>query len=128
MQSFEMNISWHTHIFLQIILCSTDSKYTHFAWRTMAKKFIGYESLSGKKVPYAMIGDKNQRLSRALGVLDEKGGYSKTALLIIDKEGRVRHREVKQNGQLFSAAEIQSLVVDLRAKVWLAYGQVLGFS
>ncbi len=75
----------------------------------MPKKFTGYEGLMGVKVPFAMVGDKSLRLSEGLGVLDRATGFAKNAAVILDGEGMLRRREVREYGeQRFMVRKIQS--------------------
>jgi peroxiredoxin (alkyl hydroperoxide reductase subunit C) len=50
---------------------STDSEFVHLAWRQNHA-------------------DTNQRLSRALGILDEEAGVAKRATFLVDPEGIIR--------------------------------------
>jgi peroxiredoxin (alkyl hydroperoxide reductase subunit C) len=61
---------------------STDSEYVHLAWRQ------NHADL--KNLPFPMLADTNQRLSRALGILDEDEGVAKRATFLVDPNGIIR--------------------------------------
>jgi len=61
---------------------STDSEFVHLAWRQ------NHADL--KDLPFAMLADTNQRLSRALGILDEEAGVARRATFLVDPEGIIR--------------------------------------
>ncbi|CAH8862433.1 unnamed protein product [Trichobilharzia szidati] len=69
----------------QVIACSTDSEYSHFAWTNMDRSSGG---LGEMKIP--LLADKTKSISRAYGVLDEEEGNAFRGLFIIDKKGILR--------------------------------------
>lgn len=53
----------------QVIACSTDSQYSHFAWVSTPRKQGG---LGPMNIP--LLSDKSMKISRDYGVLDEDTG------------------------------------------------------
>lgn len=84
---------------VQLIGCSVDSHFSHFAWLSQDRKEGGI-----KGVQYPIVADFSKTISMNYGVLagqediDEEGNYSYDGapvayrgLFLIDKEGIVRH-------------------------------------
>lgn len=70
----------------QIVGCSTDSVYSHFAWLNMDKEKGGI-----KGIEYPLVSDITKDISRAYDVLNEEEGIAYRGLFLIDKEGIIRH-------------------------------------
>ncbi|KAF7260471.1 hypothetical protein EG68_02053 [Paragonimus skrjabini miyazakii] len=68
-----------------VIACSTDSVYAHLQWTKMDRKAGGVGKMN---IP--MLSDKNMKISRAYGVLDEEEGNAYRGLFIIDPNGVLR--------------------------------------
>ncbi|MDR0428459.1 MAG: redoxin domain-containing protein, partial [Puniceicoccales bacterium] len=62
----------------QIIGCSTDNEYVHWAWR-------GQHPLL-RNLPFPLLADIPRRLSRALAILDDESGVCMRALYIVDEK------------------------------------------
>jgi peroxiredoxin (alkyl hydroperoxide reductase subunit C) len=73
----------------QVIACSVDSAYTHFAWLNTPKEKGGIEG-----VDYPLVADLTKEIAKKYGVLFEEEGISYRGLFIIDREGIVRHQLV----------------------------------
>lgn len=74
---------------VQVLGCSVDSEFSHFAWQQTEKGKGGIEG-----VTYPLLADFNKTIARDYDVLDEMSGASYRGLFIIDKEGVVRHQLV----------------------------------
>jgi peroxiredoxin (alkyl hydroperoxide reductase subunit C) len=70
----------------EVIACSIDSQYSHFAWLNMPKEKGGI-----KGVEYPIIADITKDISKSFGVLKEDEGVALRGLFLIDKNGIVRH-------------------------------------
>jgi len=83
----------------QIVGCSVDSKYSHFAWLNMPKNKGGIEG-----VKYPVVADLSKTIASNYGILAGDFSYTEDGLLdfqgdaqafrgtfLIDKEGVVRH-------------------------------------
>lgn len=66
----------------QLLTASTDSEFTHWAWRKHQEEL--------RDLPIPMLSDIKRDLSTALGILDENAGVSQRATFIIDPDGIVR--------------------------------------
>lgn len=82
----------------QVVAVSTDSEYVHRAW------FTTTESLKGVKYP--ILADRAGKLSRAMGVFNEKTGTAYRASFIISPEGKVVAAEYHHDDIGRSAEEL----------------------
>jgi peroxiredoxin (alkyl hydroperoxide reductase subunit C) len=73
----------------QVIGCSIDSCYSHFAWYNTPKAKGG---IAG--VEYPLVSDLNKNISRDYGVLIHNEGIAYRGLFLIDRNGIVRHQVV----------------------------------
>ena len=73
----------------EVVGCSVDSVYSHFAWTQVPKKQGGIEG-----VEFPLVADLKKSFARAFGVLNEEKGVAYRGLFLIDKEGIVRHETV----------------------------------
>ena len=67
----------------EVIACSTDSQFSHLAWREAHKGL--------KNLPYPMLADFTKETARSFGVLKEETGYALRGLYIIDPEGTIKY-------------------------------------
>lgn len=66
----------------QILAFSTDSEFTHLAWRQNEKDL--------RELKFPMVSDIKRELSQALGILDENEGVAQRATFIVDPQGVIR--------------------------------------
>lgn len=71
----------------QVVGCSVDSIYSHFAWLHTPKAKGGIEG-----VEYPLVSDLCKSISRSFQVLKEDDGIAYRGLFILDKQGVVRHQ------------------------------------
>ena len=69
----------------EVLACSTDSHFSHFAWINTPRKQGG---LGPMDIP--LVADKNLAISKAYGVLKEDEGIAFRGLFVIDGNGTVR--------------------------------------
>ncbi len=69
-----------------IVTVSTDTQFTHLAWRTYEKEL--------SKVEYQMGSDPTGHLSRMFGVYDDSSGLALRGTFIINPEGILLNAEV----------------------------------
>jgi peroxiredoxin 2/4 len=72
---------------VEVLSCSIDSKFSHYAWLNTPKNQGG---ISG--VQYPMLSDIHRTIARDYDVLSD-GGMAFRGLFLIDKNGVVRHQE-----------------------------------
>ena len=72
----------------QVIACSVDSCYAHFAWLSTPKEKGGIEG-----VEYPIISDLNKTIAQDYDVLNPEG-IAYRGLFLIDAEGVVRHQVI----------------------------------
>ncbi|MEL6896187.1 MAG: peroxiredoxin [Planctomycetota bacterium] len=73
---------------VQLIGCSVDSHFSHFAWRTTPKDQGGIG-----EIKYPLVADLNKQIASDYDVL-LGGGVALRGLFLIDKDGIVRHQVV----------------------------------
>jgi peroxiredoxin 2/4 len=66
----------------EILGCSCDSVYSHFAWISTPRERNGLGGLA-----YPLASDYTKATARAYGVLDEESGAAQRGLFIIDPQG-----------------------------------------
>jgi alkyl hydroperoxide reductase subunit AhpC len=67
----------------EVIACSTDSQFSHLAWRS------SHPGLRG--LPFPMLSDFTRETSRAYEILKEETGYALRGLYIIDPNGVLQY-------------------------------------
>ena len=71
---------------VQVIGCSTDSQFSHLAWKNQDIKTGGIGN-----VQYPLVSDFSKTISRDYGVLLEDDGVALRGSFLIDKEGILQH-------------------------------------
>lgn len=66
----------------QILGCSIDSEFVHWAWRKHKPEL--------NKLQFPLLSDVKRELSAALGILNPESGVAQRALFIIDPEDTIR--------------------------------------
>lgn len=66
----------------QVLGCSTDSQYSHLAWRKDHKGL--------NKLPFPMLADLKRELATNLGILHKEAGICLRATYIVDPAGIIR--------------------------------------
>lgn len=66
----------------QLLGCSTDSQYSHLAWRKDHKGL--------NKLPFPMLADLKRELSTNLGILHKEAGICLRATYLVDPSGIIR--------------------------------------
>jgi peroxiredoxin (alkyl hydroperoxide reductase subunit C) len=71
----------------QVIGCSIDSVYSHFAWLNTPRSMGGIQG-----VQYPLLSDITKSIAESYHVLNDEKGIAYRGLFIIDREGVVRHQ------------------------------------
>ncbi len=74
---------------VELIGCSVDSKFSHFAWLHTPRTQGGI-----KGITYTLLSDLNKTVAADYDVLLEGAGIALRGLFLIDKEGVVQHQVV----------------------------------
>jgi len=74
---------------VELIGCSVDSKFSHYAWLHTPRTQGGI-----KGITYTLLSDLNKTVSADYDVLLEGAGIALRGLFLIDKEGVVQHQVV----------------------------------
>lgn len=89
----------------QVIACSVDSAYSHYAWANTPKSKGGIEG-----VDYPLVSDINKTIAENYGILALEEGIAYRGLFLIDKEGKVRHQLVNDLPLGRSVSEVLRLI------------------
>ena len=73
----------------EVVGCSVDSHFSHFAWLSTPKNKGGIQGVS-----YPIVSDINKTIARDYDVLNPHEGIAYRGLFLIDKDGIVRHQVV----------------------------------
>jgi peroxiredoxin (alkyl hydroperoxide reductase subunit C) len=73
----------------QVVGCSVDSCYSHFAWLNTPKNKGGIQD-----VTYPLVADLNKNISTDYGVLVPNEGIAYRGLFLLDREGLIRHQVI----------------------------------
>lgn len=82
-EDFGKNYDKFKELNCEVIACSTDSQFSHLAWRS------SHPGL--KKLPYPMLADFTGENAKAYEVLKEETGYALRGLYIIDPDGNLQY-------------------------------------
>lgn len=74
---------------VQLLGCSVDSEFSHFAWLNTPKNKGGIQG-----VTYPILADFNKTIARDYDVLHDASGAAFRGLFLIDKNGIVKHQLV----------------------------------
>ena len=112
----------------QILACSTDSFETHFAW---TKSEHDENGLNNTPVPFPLLADHSQALTRKFDLLDSNQGSAKNALILMDAKGIIKHKEINDSKTAFSVDDALSILLTskiplfdksvLEGKVFIVY-------
>jgi len=74
---------------VQLIGCSIDSEFTHFAWRNTARDQGGIG-----EVQFPLVSDKTHKIVQDYGIAHPQDGVALRASFLIDKDGVVQHQVI----------------------------------
>ncbi len=89
LHAFQEKLSEFERRNTQVIGCSIDSCYSHYAWLNTPKSKGGIQGVN-----YPILSDINKTIARDYDVLLEEEGIAFRGLFLIDKEGIVRHQVI----------------------------------
>lgn len=89
----------------QVISCSIDSAYSHYAWLNTPKAKGGIEGID-----YPIVSDINKTIAEDYGVLVPGEGIAFRGLFLIDKEGVIRHQLINDLPLGRSVCEVIRLI------------------
>lgn len=78
---------------VEVLGCSVDSKFSHFAWLNTPRSKGGIQG-----VTYPLISDINKTIAKDYDVLTPDGSVALRGLFLIDREGVVKHQVVNDLG------------------------------
>jgi peroxiredoxin (alkyl hydroperoxide reductase subunit C) len=89
----------------QVVACSVDSPFSHYAWSNTPKNKGGIEG-----VEYPLVSDLNKSIAKHYHVLKEDEGIAYRGQFLIDKYGIVRHQLINDFGIGRSVEEVLRLL------------------
>ncbi len=90
---------------VEVLGCSVDSKFSHFAWLNTSRSKGGIQG-----VTYPLISDINKTIAKDYDVLTTDGSVALRGLFLIDKEGIVRHQVINDLGLGRNVDEVLRIV------------------
>lgn len=90
---------------VEVLGCSVDSKFSHFAWLNTPRNKGGIQG-----VTYPLISDINKTIAKDYDVLTEDGSVALRGLFLIDREGVVKHQVVNDLGLGRNVDEVLRIV------------------
>lgn len=93
---------------VEVLSCSTDSKFVHFAWWSTPKNKGGIQGVS-----YPLVADVKKTIARDYDVLSDDG-MAYRGLFLIDKNGIVRHQIVNDMPLGRNVDEVLRMVASLQ--------------
>lgn len=88
LHAFQEKLGEFTKRNVEVLGCSIDSKFSHFAWLNTPKDKGGIQGVN-----YPLLSDLNRTIARDYDVLNDEGTAYR-GLFLIDKNGIVRHQLV----------------------------------
>ncbi len=85
-EEFGKNYDAFKELDCEVIACSTDSHFSHLAWRT--------QQPSLRNLPYPMLADFTGKIAKRYEVYKKETGYALRGLYIIDPDGNLRYSVV----------------------------------
>ena len=94
----------------KLIAISTDSIYTHLAWKELPPEKDGIADIN-----YPLVADENKEITKSYGVLDSKQ-TARRATVIIDENKIIRHFSINDNKIWRNPTEIIRIIDILHYK------------
>ena len=89
LHSFQEKLEDFKKLNCEVIGCSIDSQFSHFAWLNTPKQDGGIQGVS-----YPLVSDINKTIARDYDVLIQNDGIALRGSFLIDKEGVVKHQTI----------------------------------
>lgn len=89
LHAFQEKLSQFESRDCQVVACSVDSNFSHYAWLNTPKSKGG---ISG--VTYPLVSDINKQIAQDYDVLVPGEGVAFRGLFLIDREGIIRHQVI----------------------------------
>jgi len=106
-EEFGKNYDEFKKLNCEVIACSTDSHFSHLAWR---------QSHNGlKNLPYPMLADFTREIARSYEVLKEETGYALRGLFIINPEGEIQYSVIHPEAVGRSSKEVLRVLNGLQS-------------
>ncbi len=85
-EEFGANYDAFKELNCEVIACSTDSQFSHLAWRTQRQSL--------RNLPYPMLADFTGKIAKRYEIYKKETGYALRGLYIIDPDGNLRYSVV----------------------------------
>lgn len=106
-EEFGKNYEEFKKINSEVIACSTDSQFSHLAWRS------SHPGL--KNLPYPMLADFTGETARKYEILKEETGYALRGLYLIDPDGVLQYSVIHPEAVGRSSKEILRVLQALQS-------------
>ena len=88
---------------------------THALWVT---NHAGKETGLSQDLPFPLLADYEQVLTRKFDCLDSNQGTAKHALLLLDPNGAIKHKQIGDNKIAFDVEDALSIVIASKLPVF----------
>lgn len=106
-EDFGMNYGKFKELNCEVIACSTDSHFSHLAWR---------QSHAGlKNLPYPMLADFTRTIARDYEILKEETGYALRGLYIINPDGVLQYTVIHPEAVGRNSSEVLRVLQGLQS-------------
>lgn len=106
-EEFNKEYSKFKELNCEVIACSTDSHFSHLAWRS------SHPGL--KNLQYPMLSDFTREISRSYEILKESTGYALRGLYIIDPNGILQYSVIHPEPVGRSSKEVLRVIRALQS-------------
>lgn len=106
-EDFGLNYEKFKELNCEVIACSTDSHFSHLAWR---------QSHSGlKNLPYPMLADFTRQIAKDYEILKEETGYALRGLYIINPDGILQYTVIHPEAVGRNSSEVLRVLQGLQS-------------
>ncbi|MDQ1267330.1 MAG: lipoyl-dependent peroxiredoxin subunit [Bacteroidota bacterium] len=105
-EEFGKNYEEFQKLNCEVIACSTDSKFSHLAWRSQHPGL--------RNLPYPMLADFAHETAKAYEILKEETGYALRGLYVIDPDGKLQYSVIHPENVGRNSREVLRVIAALQ--------------
>jgi alkyl hydroperoxide reductase subunit AhpC len=106
-EDFGLNYEKFKELNCEVIACSTDSHFSHLAWR---QNHAGLKNL-----PYPMLADFTSQIAKDYEILKEETGYALRGLYIINPDGVLQYTVIHPENVGRNSSEVLRVLQGLQS-------------
>ncbi|ROL61174.1 peroxiredoxin [Bacteroidetes/Chlorobi group bacterium ChocPot_Mid] len=106
-EDFGLNYEKFKELNCEVIACSTDSHFSHLAWR---QNHAGLKNL-----PYPMLADFTRQIAKDYEILKEETGYALRGLYIINPDGVLQYTVIHPENVGRNSSEVLRVLQGLQS-------------